>query len=356
MKAFLTLMMIMTTWSVAQSQPMNFFAAENGGTCQDDCSWIAAEGDITSDTPAAFRKYLIESFHYPYLHINSQGGDLSAGVELGRLFRENHLSIRVSRTVKNPDFKYLFMEDDGGVCVSACAYAFIGGEIRDADEGQIGIHQFSASLTNSGKEIVAVKKENGVETRTILSTAQAAAAYLIQYVNDMGVDSRFVALASATQAVYSLKKSEMDLFKVRWQPKEFSPWGIEPWGKGIIASSKTRDGKVGAYVYCYADKRPHFQITALGSQNELEQALESSQHFSVFGQDIDGTSVDVKTINGTVVLRMDLKAIDPKTIKSLDSIFVWDGTNNVSSYFAYKPIPLEGAADNISVALKNCSA
>src|SRR5882724_9045541 len=74
MKAFLTVILIMTTWSVAQSQPMKFFAAENGGTCQDNCSWIAAEGDITSDTPAAFRKYLKESFHYPYLHINSQGG------------------------------------------------------------------------------------------------------------------------------------------------------------------------------------------------------------------------------------------------------------------------------------------
>jgi len=355
MKIALGALILLTMYSVARSEPMRFFTAANGGSCH-ECEWTAADGDITPNTPTAFRKLVKDGSLRLHLHINSQGGDLAAGVELGRLFRENHLSVEVSKTVKNPDpaFKGLY-DGEEGACVSACAYAFLGGEFRDANDGQIGIHQFSASLTNSGKGEVVVKRENGIETTTTLRTVQEAAAYLIQYVNSMGVDARFVALASSTEKVYFLKKSDLDLYKVRWQPREFAPWQIAPWGTGLIASSKTRDQQVNAFVYCYADKRPHFQITALLPNHDLGGALEFA-HFYIFGQEIEGPSVDVKQINGSKVLDFKLKPFDPKTIKDLDDIFAWDVTNSVSDYFAYQKLPLAGAQENIAAALKNCAS
>jgi hypothetical protein len=175
MRGLATIVLLIAVCSPAGSQPMTFRHASRGGNC-DECSWVAAHGDITSDTPALFRRFMQESVASGYGHVNrvyldSQGGDLIGGIELGKLFRANHVTVAVFRTVKSNDSDIDF-EEEGGKCVSACSYAFIGGERRNADSNQIGIHQFSASLTNSGRPLVVFKNEGGQQIAAALSTVQ----------------------------------------------------------------------------------------------------------------------------------------------------------------------------------------
>ena len=99
--------------------------------------WIVAEGEITSETPEQFKEFLatINIEDYEYVSFNSSGGNLFAGIELGRLLREKNLSTSVGRT----DFDesgYAIENRYGGECLSACVYAFLGGQYRLASAGQ----------------------------------------------------------------------------------------------------------------------------------------------------------------------------------------------------------------------------
>jgi hypothetical protein len=334
MNGLSTIVMLIAMCSIAKTAPMTFQYTGRGGNCS-ECEWIAADSDITSDTPNRFRKYLKEGVVVSHLHINSQGGDLAGGIELGRLFRANHIQVEVE-----------------GICVSACSYAFIGGETRNASAREIGIHQFSASLSNSGRPLVILKNEGGQETKTILSTTQAATAYIIEYVKAMGVDPGFVALASASQNVYYLTKSDLDVYKVRWEPKEFLPWGLRASGSGTYAYSQSRDRSLDIIVFCRSDKVPRLQITGLDSIQDLKERI-SSVHFAIFGTFVAQKYAQIKVVNNRPTIEIDWREVDLKSIKTSEAVLMADGPNSSKSAFQYK-LTNEGARDNIFVALRNC--
>ncbi|MEP0233092.1 MAG: hypothetical protein ABJO97_03730 [Roseibium sp.] len=110
------------------AEPMKFREATVGGVCA-GCTWFAAEGDITSDTPAAFREAFGEPTGGeggPTIVINSDGGDnLAAALELGRLFRAHSVRVRIGDTVSEPQNGSFVSKIEPGKCLSACAYAFL---------------------------------------------------------------------------------------------------------------------------------------------------------------------------------------------------------------------------------------
>ena len=83
----------------AAQDAMTFRTAGNGGNCG-DCVWTVAEGRITADTPADFIAYWgpEETEGSPLVVLHSPGGNLLAGLELGRLLRERGTRTRVART------------------------------------------------------------------------------------------------------------------------------------------------------------------------------------------------------------------------------------------------------------------
>src|SRR5436190_2638792 len=71
-----------------------------GKSCEPFCpQWIAAEGRITSKTPALFRKVLkgLGKTKLPVL-LDSLGGDLDAAIEMGMLIRDEKLPVAVAST------------------------------------------------------------------------------------------------------------------------------------------------------------------------------------------------------------------------------------------------------------------
>ncbi len=71
-----------------------------GSNCEPLCpQWIAAEGTITSETPALFREVLnkIGDQRLPVI-LDSDGGDFDAALEIGKLIRARGLEVAVAST------------------------------------------------------------------------------------------------------------------------------------------------------------------------------------------------------------------------------------------------------------------
>ena len=126
---------------------MTFTLARGGGECDPDCpEWIAAQGEITPATAAAFRAFLdkMDGRRRPIV-INSGGGSVDAGIEMGRLIRARKLAVAVGVTrvfeppsafnlmppsVRTPKLGYA--SSYPAFCASACTLVLAAGVERYA--------------------------------------------------------------------------------------------------------------------------------------------------------------------------------------------------------------------------------
>ncbi|QSZ59528.1 hypothetical protein BTN45_20380 [Rhizobium sp. ZX09] len=120
---------------------------------------------------------------------NSPGGNPSKAIELGRLIR----------TLGLPTFQSRGLE-----CASACALAFMGGVVRAAETGSIGVHKSSFS------DAAAISVDDAV------SYIQHQTAETISYLSEMGVDPALLQLSLRYEKddMRYLSKSEMAQYRV----------------------------------------------------------------------------------------------------------------------------------------------
>jgi hypothetical protein len=235
---------------------MVFTLAGQGGNCG-ECEWIAAEGPITRSTAQdleAFLKsaetgVLVPGFAAKLdgtttVRLNSDGGDLIGGLELGETIRAHKLGTEVGSTVANlslplpPNGQPWDMRANGG-CYSACAYAFLGGTRRTAKTRELGFHQFYSH--NSVKE--AVKAADAEESG---ASAQRVMGLLVIYLKEMSVDPTLLSFASANDPNSLFRPDTETMYKmgitnVRETP-QFSGWTIEPYKDGAVVTGKLTSG------------------------------------------------------------------------------------------------------------------
>ena len=120
---------------------------------------------------------------------SSPGGSLAAGLALGRELRRLKID---TRAVSNFNEYVLNSADEyvekpvlrNAKCLSACAYAFLGGSRRVVkDDKVLGVHQFRSAIS----------------TETSESDAQLTTAQLSLYVQSMGISPNFMTIASLTR-------------------------------------------------------------------------------------------------------------------------------------------------------------
>lgn len=192
--------------------------------------WIAADGVIEEDTPEKFKKYLEEDLcakdgvcdlhkaNVKTVGFHSPGGDLLGGIELGEMIREMRLDTALARLVSLDNPYPRFTRGgakvwEGGICESACAYAFFGGVSRQwalfnaevvmvyADKtGVLGVHQFYNGRGFSSDEISSKLEEQAEEQEFTTETAktQYYTALIIDYLQEMGIHSSVLTTASNT--------------------------------------------------------------------------------------------------------------------------------------------------------------
>lgn len=143
--------------------PERFIAVTTGETAK-----IFIDGPISQETvsqlAAEVKKKKISA---GMVYLNSPGGSLLAGIELGKAIRRGGFDTNVGRR-QNVGA----LAKDGG-CYSACVFAYIGGGYRYASgNSQIGVHRFSTSAPAT----------------TDLDMAQILSAAITSHLNAMGVD------------------------------------------------------------------------------------------------------------------------------------------------------------------------
>jgi hypothetical protein len=216
--------------TATSAAPMKFEYRQTGGNhC---CWWIQADGEIVSDTPAAFEAFY-HSLKYPpdIVRLNSLGGNLIAGVALGEKMRALGVSTEVGSTQGEAD-------KAAGICASACAYAFLGGKARFLDENsRLGFHRFYSPLAVDNAKAKLFSGED-------LDNTQKLLAGLLFYTISMGVDPRIIVLASTAgmDEVFWVAKKDAEELRITFEPMSYKPWRVETYKGGALAVSESNDG------------------------------------------------------------------------------------------------------------------
>ncbi|XRD81860.1 hypothetical protein ISN76_16710 [Dyella halodurans] len=135
-------------------------------------------GSIDADAPRRFEG-MMKSRKIPPgsdIYLNSPGGDLNAGLALGRLFRSGSMVTHLGAPRKK-------LRSGAGprdsLCVGACTYAYFGGLYRWAVTGndRIGLNTFNTASTKSGEagtppqvpgEVASYLKEMGIDQDALM--------------------------------------------------------------------------------------------------------------------------------------------------------------------------------------------
>lgn len=175
--------------TAAQAEPMSFSIHPVLIDCP-SCVIVEANGEITEETPALFRRFTTEhqlSFPKSMTFVmNSPGGSLMGGLALGQLIRNGGFNTHVGQVVAGADGKVALAD---GICASACAYAFLGGSKRSIGlRGKYGLHQISTS------------SREAVTLRDAVGTTQDVIARISRYVEKMGASAEVVTIATQTRS------------------------------------------------------------------------------------------------------------------------------------------------------------
>lgn len=234
----------------AFDRPMTFSMATTKGNMTTS-TWIAATGRIELDTADRFREFLAqENLTQSQVVLHSPGGNLQAGMKLGRLFREHGMTTHIGQTRRDIE-SYASPCDtwfdgvEAGICASSCAYAFLGGEVRFVDspyyptEGsRLGFHQFYGGSSQVGADMLTPQEVAEIRSST-LSVAQAVTGQIVLYAMEMGIDPRIVALAAATpsDSLYFPTNAEIQELGIA-SGDDLSAWFMEPYANGLVTAAR----------------------------------------------------------------------------------------------------------------------
>ncbi len=187
---------------------------------------VLAYGQIERDSADVFAQAVSTLSPDAIVILQSFGGDLVGGLRLGQVIRAKGMNTYLS-TVSLP----MVPERIQGKCFSACAYAFLGGVIRQIDtSGQYGVHQFRGTH----------QPVDPIQT-------QKLAAILGRYMDSMGVNRQLLDRALLTEPgkVILISKAQRDAWRV--ENGEAQPaitknkWRMEvvPGGKRLAYATQT---------------------------------------------------------------------------------------------------------------------
>jgi hypothetical protein len=145
------------------------------------------------------------------IHFSSLGGSLSGGLRVGQVLRDQDIWVQTG-----------FKES---VCYSACAYAFMGGLIRElGPQAKFGLHQFYSQSNDM-----------------TASKAQNISGLISTYLDVMGIDRQVLQIALSTQAnsIKIIGRPQAQQLRIDNHGSPFSPWKLEASSKGTLATITT---------------------------------------------------------------------------------------------------------------------
>jgi hypothetical protein len=199
----------------AQADPMTFQLVSVGDSarCGRYCpAVIAAEGEITDETPRQFLEFVQENVNQARLHavvfLDSPGGKVAASMELGREFRRLGAAAIVARFDPNAGRRGV-SSFVGARCLSACVYALIGARKRVIPpESLVGIHRMFAYVDS-------VDARGDAERYRLYDNGSMRAA-LSHYTGMMGVSPALISMAEhiSSDRIHILTRKEIARYRL----------------------------------------------------------------------------------------------------------------------------------------------
>jgi len=146
--------------------------------------YVYGSGEIVEGDAARFLSALQSAHISPkddlLMFLDSPGGSLAEGLELGRSISQFNVKTYVGRQ-SSDRFKTL-----PGQCSSACVFAYLGGDYRYLDDASdLGVHQFSIS-------------DNTIQAGKATAISQVAAAQIVDFIAKSRADVKFFTLITST--------------------------------------------------------------------------------------------------------------------------------------------------------------
>lgn len=198
----------------ARADEMQFRLVSIGGPsqCGSSCPVvIAAEGEITNETPSRFISFVQSNIGERNLHaivfLDSPGGRVLASMELGRVLRRIGAAAIVGRV--DPYASHGVSEFAAARCLSACVYALIGAKKRVIPpESLVGIHRMFAyvdAVDQAGEMGQYRAYDNG-----------EMAAVLSRYTGMMGVSPALIRMAEhiSSDRIHIMTRREIARFRL----------------------------------------------------------------------------------------------------------------------------------------------
>jgi hypothetical protein len=202
----------------------------------DGCFTIYASGRIVQDTAERLKSILeANQVHCGSIHLNSPGGDLVAGIVMGRLIRAHGLSTYVGKNPKGrlcdkvygSGFQSFFSKGPcagfdfiPGECDSSCNFAYMGGITREAfgdrnypKHSNFGVHRFQFGGQNP-----VPPGSNDPNLLSPIEGAQLTSAQIVQYLQEMGVDPQFLTFMAGFRYVTFLPPSILKQLQITFIP------------------------------------------------------------------------------------------------------------------------------------------
>lgn len=253
------------------NQPMRFEALQQSMTM----IWVQATGTITADTPAEFERFLqtYDSQLTRTVFLHSPGGNLLAGLQLGQAIRRAGYNTNIGNTMQLEGLMNIY-SGRRAYCLSACAYAFLGGVTRNyRPEDIYGVHRFG---TRSGLL-------NGDD-------AQVLSGLVAHYVQSMGVDVAMVRIASTASFendMFRVPVEQARQMRVIFDPTGLTNFVVEQRDGRVVATFRLElHGQLYSGFLGCVDSTP--VLTLLDPGDAVPQVLRRTQGFSVQFNGPDG--------------------------------------------------------------------
>uniref|UniRef100_UPI003F4907C4 hypothetical protein n=1 Tax=Cupriavidus yeoncheonensis TaxID=1462994 RepID=UPI003F4907C4 len=183
-------------------------------------SWnVTLQGEIDSASPDRVANALRQIGNDGAdVYISSPGGDLLAGMKIGRLLRQFGANTYVGGLVSDPSNSFAGragVKPVPGGCYSACTLAFLGGVYRFTVSGsEYGVHRFS--------------REGGPREGD-LDAAQIVSAAIGTFIRDMDVDPGLfnIITEQGRTGIRLLAKDELERLNVVNNGRGKPEWSIE---------------------------------------------------------------------------------------------------------------------------------
>jgi hypothetical protein len=193
--------------------------------------YIFADGTICPDSDQTFQQFLTQNppkAPNTIIVLNSPGGDVAAGLHMGRIIRQQKLWTQVgeqfplmiggNQNIAVPAVPYLPRPSAPpfiGYCYSSCTLMFLGGVYRTIDYGSnYGVHQFYFEGSGPSNPV---------------GTSEIQSAQIVAYLAEMGISPDWITymVKQGPTNVTNLTMKELQQLSVitpRWK----SNWQIAP--------------------------------------------------------------------------------------------------------------------------------